>query len=115
MLQRYAGSGGLEAASTTNRDCGEIAKSAEFALSPQSRRCWCGHPGSDTGSASGALVLPGAFVDLVEFLAPDAHQFRLAHFVQHQRALLAARLTATALLLRFEVEQLAGLQVTFLS
>jgi hypothetical protein len=35
--------------------------------------------------------------------------------VQHHGALLATRLTSAALLPRFDVEQLAGLQVTYLS
>ena len=47
--------------------------------------------------------------------AVDPVAFGLADMVDNDRASLAARLAATALLLRFEVGELAGLQVTGIS
>src|SRR4051794_23616278 len=56
-----------------------------------------------------------ALEHLRQFLAPRAVAFRLADLVHDDRTSLAARRAAAALLRGFEVQQLAGLQVTGIS
>ena len=66
-------------------------------------------------SRSPGLRPPRAFEHLHQILAVDSVALGLADLVHHNGALLTSRLAAAALLLRFEVQQLAGLQVTGVS
>jgi hypothetical protein len=57
-----------------------------------------------------SLPSPRPLEHLDQILAADPVVLRLADMVDNDRASFAPRLAATALLFRFEVEQLAGFQ-----
>jgi hypothetical protein len=79
-------------------------------------RDFCGIRDLSAESTGLALTrLAGPLENLLQIFATHSAPFGLVNLMNDDRAPLAPRLAAATLLLRFEVEQLAGLQVTWLS